>query len=80
LEILQFCVPVPTDRSPGRQDDEPDGGQDIHEFNTKESRPYRLAVSHGAALYDPESQTSLEELISAADELMYVQKRAKGSR
>ncbi|MBE0556112.1 MAG: GGDEF domain-containing protein, partial [Proteobacteria bacterium] len=55
-------------------------GQDIHEFNTKESRPYRLAVSHGAALYDPESQTSLEELISAADELMYVQKRAKGSR
>ena len=55
-------------------------GQDIHEFNRRESRPYRLAVSHGAALYDPESQLSLEQLISAADELMYVQKKAKGNR
>ena len=51
--------------------------QNIDAFNEKESRPYRLAMSWGTAVYDPESPMSLDQLMSAADELMYNQKKTK---
>ncbi|PJC71822.1 MAG: hypothetical protein CO013_12595, partial [Syntrophobacterales bacterium CG_4_8_14_3_um_filter_58_8] len=51
--------------------------QHIDAFNAKESRPYKLSLSWGAAIYNPESPLSLDELISAADGLMYAQKKAK---
>jgi diguanylate cyclase (GGDEF)-like protein/PAS domain S-box-containing protein len=54
--------------------------QHIDAFNVKESRPYKLSLSWGAAIYNPESPLSLDELISAADGLMYAQKKAKGRR
>lgn len=54
--------------------------RDIDELNGSESRPYRLAVSHGAVTYQPGSQIPLEQLISAADGLMYEQKKAKSNR
>jgi diguanylate cyclase (GGDEF)-like protein len=54
--------------------------QTIDDWTVKESRPYKLTLSWGAAIYDPESPLSLDKLISAADELMYAQKRAKLSK
>mgnify|MGYP001578245077 CR=1 FL=1 len=51
--------------------------QNIDSYNAKESRPYKLGISWGTAVYDPESPLSLDRLISSADELMYAQKRTK---
>ena len=52
----------------------------IDAYNAEESRSYKLSLSWGTALYNPESPLSLDELISAADELMYDQKKAKATR
>jgi len=49
----------------------------IDELNAEGSRKYKLAISQGAAIYDPESPISLNELMSSADELMYAQKKIK---
>ena len=54
--------------------------QHIDACNAKESRQYKLSLSWGTAVYNPESPTSLDQLISAADELMYAQKKAKSLR
>jgi len=51
--------------------------QNIDAGNAQEARPYKLAISWGTAVYDPESPISLDELMSSADELMYAQKKAK---
>jgi diguanylate cyclase (GGDEF)-like protein/PAS domain S-box-containing protein len=51
--------------------------QNMDDWNAKESRPYKLAMSWGTAIYDPESPMSLDRLISLSDELMYTQKKAK---
>ena len=54
--------------------------QSIDEYNEKESRPYKLAMSWGTAIYNPESPMSLDKLMSSADQLMYAQKKSKSSR
>ncbi len=54
--------------------------QYIDTYNAKESRPYKLSLSWGTATYNPESPISLDQLISAADELMYAQKKAKSNQ
>jgi len=54
--------------------------QNIDSFNAKDDRHYKLSMSWGTAMYDPESPTSLDQLMSAADELMYAQKRAKSKK
>ena len=54
--------------------------QHIDEINTKESRLYKLSLSWGTAMYHPKSPMSLDQLISAADELMYAQKKSKSNR
>lgn len=51
--------------------------QGIDDWNGREFRQYQLALSWGAATYVPESSLSLDQLISAADELMYAQKKTK---
>lgn len=48
---------------------------DIH--NSREDRDYNLSLSIGMAYYDPSTPSSLDELISRADSLMYEQKRHK---
>ena len=53
--------------------------QHIDQFNSKKSRLYRLSMSWGTAMYHPESPMSLDQLISAADELMYAQKKTKAN-
>ncbi|MBA4423356.1 MAG: hypothetical protein C0390_09720 [Syntrophus sp. (in: bacteria)] len=54
--------------------------QRIDELNAKESRRFKLSLSWGTAVYHPESPMSLDRLISAADELMYVQKKDKSNQ
>ncbi len=49
-------------------------------INAKESRPYKLSLSWGTAMYHPASPMSLDQLIATADELMYAQKKAKSNR
>jgi len=51
--------------------------RNIAEINAGESRPFRLAMSWGTALYNPEKPVSLDQLMSSADELMYRHKKAK---
>ncbi len=53
--------------------------QNIARLNSAASRSYRLSLSWGTALYDPQSPVSLDQLMSAADGLMYAQKRAKSA-
>jgi diguanylate cyclase (GGDEF)-like protein len=50
--------------------------REVDAFNALASRPYRLSVSIGAALYDPAGPRSLEALVSAADTAMYEHKKA----
>jgi diguanylate cyclase (GGDEF)-like protein/PAS domain S-box-containing protein len=45
---------------------------DLH--NARRDRPYKLSFSVGQADYDPEAPSSIEDLMQAADEAMYVQK------
>ncbi|MBP8980832.1 MAG: PAS domain S-box protein [Syntrophobacterales bacterium] len=51
--------------------------RNIAEINAEASRPFRLAMSWGTALYNPEKPVSLDQLMSSADELMYRHKKAK---
>jgi diguanylate cyclase (GGDEF)-like protein len=49
----------------------------IDSYNNKENWKYRLSISVGCALYDPESPCSIDELMARADQLMYEQKKSK---
>jgi diguanylate cyclase (GGDEF)-like protein/PAS domain S-box-containing protein len=51
--------------------------QIVAAHNTNETRPFRLSMSWGAAIHDPEGLKSLDQLMSEADELMYLRKKAK---
>jgi diguanylate cyclase (GGDEF)-like protein len=51
--------------------------ENIRDYNTKASQPYRLSISMGAAQFDPEHPVSIDELLSEADALMYAQKRKR---
>jgi diguanylate cyclase (GGDEF)-like protein/PAS domain S-box-containing protein len=48
--------------------------KNIDTFNATESRPYKIALSWGTAIYNPECPVSLDELISVADRFMYLKK------
>ncbi len=52
----------------------------IDEYYAGKPGRCRLAMSWGTAVYDPESPVSLDGLMSAADGLMYLQKRTKANR
>ena len=54
--------------------------ENIDVGNATETRPYKLAMSWGTAVYDPGSPLSLDELMSSADERMYAQKKAKSNQ
>ncbi len=49
----------------------------IDTFNTDDSKPYRFSLSWGMTIYEPGTTQSLDQLMSAADALMYAQKKAK---
>jgi diguanylate cyclase (GGDEF)-like protein/PAS domain S-box-containing protein len=54
--------------------------QNIDSHTAKEDHPYKLSMSWGTAVYDPEVPVSLDELMSEADKLMYAEKKAKSNR
>lgn len=51
--------------------------QNLKCHNAKGNLRYKLSLSVGIALYDPEFPCSIEELMSRADALMYEHKRSK---
>jgi diguanylate cyclase (GGDEF)-like protein len=53
--------------------------RNVDAWNGKPSRPFKLSLSWGASLYDPEVPVSLDQLMSEADRLMYLQKKVKGN-
>jgi diguanylate cyclase (GGDEF)-like protein len=48
--------------------------------NLRRAHPYVLAMSAGSTEFDPGEPTSLEELISRADRVMYAQKQSRQKR
>jgi len=51
---------------------------DLH--NARKNKEYTISMSIGLAYYDPEMPSSIDELMSRADELMYRQKKIKWSK
>lgn len=51
--------------------------KNIDDFNRVLNRGYKLSMSVGIALYNPEDPASVDELLSQADKSMYEQKRYK---
>jgi diguanylate cyclase (GGDEF)-like protein/PAS domain S-box-containing protein len=49
----------------------------INSHNAQENRSFKLSVSIGTALYDPQSPCSIDELITQADKTMYKHKQDK---
>ncbi|MBE9034916.1 sensor domain-containing diguanylate cyclase [aff. Roholtiella sp. LEGE 12411] len=49
----------------------------ISSFNQQQNRSYQLSMSMGIERYAPESNMSIEQLVTKADELMYAHKRLK---
>jgi diguanylate cyclase (GGDEF)-like protein len=47
--------------------------------NNRENRDYALSISVGMAYNDPENTSTIDELMSHADALMYEQKKGKRS-
>ena len=54
--------------------------ENIKDWNAKGSKSYNLSISVGAAPFDPENPTSIDELLSKADALMYAQKRKRSKK
>lgn len=54
--------------------------ENLLEFQRARERPYRLTISVGAHLYDPEKPCSLHELMEQADRLMYREKLGEERR
>lgn len=53
--------------------------QELRERNARDGYPYRLSFSVGASRFDPDAPPSIEELMSAADHMLYAQKKEKRS-
>ena len=46
-------------------------------YNDQAKRKYKLSISVGYALYDPDNPLSIDDLMSNADKMMYIQKKNK---
>jgi diguanylate cyclase (GGDEF)-like protein/PAS domain S-box-containing protein len=54
--------------------------KNIREFNEQTGLPFKLAMSTGISMYDPEEPCALEQVLERADDQMYKMKRANGRR
>ncbi|MBK6487946.1 MAG: diguanylate cyclase [Gemmatimonadetes bacterium] len=50
---------------------------ELRERNERDGYPYRLSFSVGASRFDPDAPPSIEELMAAADHMLYAQKKQK---
>ncbi|HET7482240.1 MAG TPA: diguanylate cyclase [Actinomycetota bacterium] len=76
----EFCVLLSGDK---RLDvDTPLGrlNTNVELHNAQGTRPYRLSLSVGRAMYDPSEPVGIEDLMRQADMLMYQAKHAKQNR
>jgi GGDEF domain-containing protein len=51
--------------------------ENVDAHNLRGDQPYKLSISFGLALYDPENPSALEELLERGDKLMYEQKQKR---
>ncbi|MCX5806141.1 MAG: PAS domain S-box protein [Proteobacteria bacterium] len=49
----------------------------IDRYNIQTNKPYKLSLSIGVAIYDPNNPQSVDDLMSTADTLMYKEKKEK---
>jgi diguanylate cyclase (GGDEF)-like protein len=49
----------------------------LRRYNTRRSHPFELSLSVGAVCVDPDSEATLEELLTKADQAMYEDKKSK---
>jgi diguanylate cyclase (GGDEF)-like protein/PAS domain S-box-containing protein len=49
--------------------------QNFEALNSEPNRPYRVTVSVGSAMFDPDESRSIEALLAEADSLMYARKK-----
>jgi diguanylate cyclase (GGDEF)-like protein/PAS domain S-box-containing protein len=54
--------------------------QMLADLRAAEQKPFALSFSHGIVAYEPERHGNADDLISAADNLMYLAKQAKKAR
>jgi len=51
--------------------------ENIENFNARNNNKYKLKISTGIAMYDPNSMQSIDELLAQADAQMYKHKKSK---
>lgn len=51
--------------------------RNLEELNAEPGRPFRISLSIGASIYDPERAKSVEALLAEADAVMYEQKKGR---
>lgn len=51
--------------------------ENVKKFNEKVERPYKISLSIGTIVYEPDKNLSIESLLEEADKLMYEDKRRK---
>ncbi|MWL55304.1 diguanylate cyclase, partial [Escherichia coli] len=49
----------------------------LHAFNLMQERPYRIAISVGIVLCNPQADQGLLNYVRQADQQMYAQKRRR---
>lgn len=54
--------------------------QRLDAYNVERNLPYNLSMSMGLVTFEPESSSSINELLDRADELMYKQKRSRKTK
>ena len=54
--------------------------QNLIAFEDRLGRPYSISLSIGVAIYDPDLSDTLEQVLSRADDQMYLQKQARRKR
>ncbi|MBD0369455.1 MAG: PAS domain S-box protein [Pyrinomonadaceae bacterium] len=54
--------------------------ENLESYNQQETRPFDLSLSVGVVHFNPEINTSIEELIAQADKAMYRDKQAKRAK
>ena len=52
----------------------------INNYNARKAASFKLAISIGYAFYDPLKPTTLDEMISTADAMMYKMKKVRYRR
>jgi diguanylate cyclase (GGDEF)-like protein len=67
----EFVILIETDNKGVAKEVSRRVGKGLEVFNQKNIKPYRMSVSSGYAYWDPTERKSLDEILRAADSMMY---------